>query len=296
MTTATATPSTSLTTTAPSLPVTEVVVASLDKLHGALVPAKKMEEKIRAGVKDITSKEEREALFHLAKDGAAFVKWVEGLRTDHVKAFNDHVSGVNKFAKEKLTADVSAVITLAKDKIKAWDDKVAAEQEAERKRLADEQRQRDEEARREAERIEQERLEGIAAAQAEADRKRKEEIDAMPPGPEKAAALRALRGEVEAKVEEINATAEHGAAHAEVMSHAAHGDLQSSLSKLDADVGRGRQKVWKFEVVDMAALYAARPDLVKAEVKTREMNGEIAGGVREIPGVRIYEDSAVVLR
>lgn len=244
----------------------------------------------------IASKEEREALFNLAKDGNAIVKRVEACRVEIVKPFNDHVKGINDFAKRGLAEPIENAISLAKIAIKGWDDKVAAEQEAERQRLAEEQRKRDEEARRESDRIEAERLQKIADAEAEAKRKREEEINAMPPGPAKAAALRALRGEVEAVVEEINSAADHDLAHTEIMSRAAHHDLASAATKLDAAVGRGRATRWAFEVTDMAALFAARPDLVKAEPRTREITGEISAGVREIPGIRIYEDSAVVLR
>lgn len=244
----------------------------------------------------ITSKEGRDNLYNLAVDGNKLVKRVEARRVELVKPFNDHVKGINDFAKRTLAEPIEKAIVAAKKTIKGWDDEVARQQEEKRRQLAEEQRRRDAEAAEQARLAEEKRQQELAAAQAEADRKRAEEIDAMPPGPEKAAALRALRGETEAKVEEINAKADHEIAHAEIVGHAAHHDLETTALALDSAVGRGRATRWNFRVNDLAALFVARPDLVKVEPRTREILGEIAAGVREIPGLEIFEDSAVVLR
>ena len=47
---------------------------------------------------------------------------------------------------------------------------------------------------------------------------------------------------------------------------------------------------WQFEVLDAAAVYAARPDLCRIEVRTAEVNAAISAGVREIPGLRIWSE------
>lgn len=285
------------------MPTTELTTESLNlestlaRFEALTAEAAKVAATItEAASLTITTPEERENLFHLAKNGQVLVKRVEDRRVDLVKPFNDHVKSINDFAKRSLAAPIEAAILKAKGTIKAFDDEQARQQAAERERLRLEQEAREEEARKEAKRIEQDRLTALQEAEAAARKRREAEIDAMPPGPEKARALRELRGETEAKVEEINAQADQGVAFAELKIHAAHGDIQSSLTKLDSEVGRGRQTRWAFRVTDMAALYAARPDLVKAEPKTREINGEIAAGVREIPGIEIYEDTSVVLR
>lgn len=57
------------------------------------------------------------------------------------------------------------------------------------------------------------------------------------------------------------------------------------------------KKTWKFEVLDLKALYAARPELVKLEVRTALVNAAIQlDGGKEIPGLKIYEDTSVTVR
>jgi hypothetical protein len=63
------------------------------------------------------------------------------------------------------------------------------------------------------------------------------------------------------------------------------GDVGSSTAK----------KFWNYEVTDLAALYAARPDLVKLEVKRRETLEAVKGN-QTIPGLRIFEDITVTSR
>jgi hypothetical protein len=55
------------------------------------------------------------------------------------------------------------------------------------------------------------------------------------------------------------------------------------------------KKFWNYEVVDIAALYAARPDLVKLEVKRRETLVAVAKD-QAIPGLKIYEDLEIAAR
>ncbi len=58
----------------------------------------------------------------------------------------------------------------------------------------------------------------------------------------------------------------------------------------------GVRKTWTFEVVDIAALADARPDLVEAI--TSKINAEIKGddGKRDIPGLRIYQQESMGVR
>jgi len=50
-------------------------------------------------------------------------------------------------------------------------------------------------------------------------------------------------------------------------------------------------KVWKAEVIDINALFVARPDLVKLEPKIREINAATSNG-EQIPGLRVYQEYA----
>lgn len=55
------------------------------------------------------------------------------------------------------------------------------------------------------------------------------------------------------------------------------------------------RKVWRFDVTDIRALYAARPDLVEMTPKTREINSAIATGI-EIPGLKTWQESEARVR
>lgn len=54
--------------------------------------------------------------------------------------------------------------------------------------------------------------------------------------------------------------------------------------------------VWQFEVLDVRALYSARPELVKLDAKTAEINAAIARGERNIPGLRIWSEMTAGVR
>ena len=64
-----------------------------------------------------------------------------------------------------------------------------------------------------------------------------------------------------------------------------HGSIGSATSK----------KFWNYEVTDIHALYAARPDLVKIEVKARETKAACQTN-QAIPGLRIFEDMEIAAR
>ena len=54
-------------------------------------------------------------------------------------------------------------------------------------------------------------------------------------------------------------------------------------------------KFFNFEVIDIAALYAARPDLCKIEVKRADCLKAVATN-QQIPGLRIFEDMRITAR
>lgn len=56
------------------------------------------------------------------------------------------------------------------------------------------------------------------------------------------------------------------------------------------------RNVWKYEVTDLKALHAARPTLTKLEPSPSAIAAEIAAGMRECPGLRIWEDVDVTTR
>lgn len=54
------------------------------------------------------------------------------------------------------------------------------------------------------------------------------------------------------------------------------------------------RKVWKFEVVDKAALFAKHPELLLPDEKTiRQL---VTSGIRDLPGVRVFQTDELVVR
>lgn len=60
--------------------------------------------------------------------------------------------------------------------------------------------------------------------------------------------------------------------------------------------GMSVQKVWKFRVTDVSALYGDRPDLCVLEASASRINAAIREGLRTCPGLEIYEDIATSVR
>lgn len=71
--------------------------------------------------------------------------------------------------------------------------------------------------------------------------------------------------------------------------------LQVEAPKL---AGMSVRKPWRVEVVDVVALYKARPDMVTLTPRQAELNKLVAGaaGIREIAGCRVFEDMDVTTR
>ncbi len=60
--------------------------------------------------------------------------------------------------------------------------------------------------------------------------------------------------------------------------------------------GASVQTPWTFEVVNIRELYTANPDLVELSVKRSDVLAMIRTGTREIPGLRIYQETKVNIR
>lgn len=271
--------------------------AIAERFAAALVATKELAGRIReAASVPITTPEQREALYGLSKEGQELGKKIEKVRKSLVDPLNAMVKFINDIAKKQLMEAVDEGIALAKVGMKAFDDEQESQQEAKRQALEQERIKREAAEQAERDKIAQETADAAAAAKEEAEKYRAEVIDPMPPGPEKASALRAWREKWDAENLHIEEEGARRAAVQELVGRAEHGDLASSETALDAEVGRGITKRWVFEVVDIGKLYAARPDLVKAEPRTALINQEIAAGVREIDGILIKQESSVSLR
>lgn len=140
------------------------------------------------------------------------------------------------------------------------------------------------------------------AAQAEIERKAREAEQARLAA--ERAAREATNAEARAKAQEEarKAQEEQAKAAAEKAKREEADRLQQAeLMRAPAPTvarpsGVSASTPWTFEVVDLKALYAARPELVDLVIRRNDTITRIRQGEREIPGLRIYQDTKVVVR
>jgi len=148
------------------------------------------------------------------------------------------------------------------------------------------------------------------ARQQEEERKRQAEIDRQAREAE-IARLAAERAERDAKTAEERAKAQEAARKAmeEAAALAAQKEKEAASAKLEQAelmrataptapkaAGTAVANPWVFEVTDIKALHAARPELVDLVVRRADIITRIRQGEREIPGLRIYQDTRVTVR
>lgn len=141
-----------------------------------------------------------------------------------------------------------------------------------------------------------------AAKQAEIDRQAREAEQAR---------LAAERAEREAKTADARAAAQEAARKAaeESSALAAQKEKEAEAARLQQAellrapspaapkaAGTAVSNPWVFDVTDIKALHAARPELVDLVVRRNDIITRIRQGEREIPGLRIYQDTKVVVR
>ena len=149
------------------------------------------------------------------------------------------------------------------------------------KRLLSEYQRKVEEAAREEERRRQEELARIEAEERAA-----------------AKAIEAARAEIDSRGNTAAAETQI-AAQTQAMERLA---LQAGAALVPAEVKKAEgsvvRKTWKFRVIDIHALYRARPDLVSVEPRTAEVNKVIreANGTTQLPGIETYQDIDVSAR
>jgi len=146
--------------------------------------------------------------------------------------------------------------------------------------------------------------------QQEEERKRQAEIDRQAREAEQAR-LAAERREREATDAEARARAQEAAKKAmdEIAALAAKKEKEAASAKLEQAelmrtpspaapkaAGTAVANPWVFEVTDIKALHAARPELVDLVVRRNDIITRIRQGEREIPGLRIYQDTRVTVR
>lgn len=145
--------------------------------------------------------------------------------------------------------------------------------QADKQRAAEEARRKQQE---ELARIERERLEAEEKARREADAAI---AKAATPEAAEAAAVKAEQATIEAST-----VAQR---RAEAIAPAPVVQKQQGVSV---------RPVWKFEVLDVRALYCGNPGFVELTPKAREINAAIAAGAREIKGLRIWQETETRVR
>lgn len=191
--------------------------------------------------------------------------------------------------------------------IRRLENQVAGYQAEQRRIREAEERRRQEEARRQREEL----------ARIEAERLKKEEEARQAKEAEQAAAaneLFAMLGEPPTPEAEIPAvqpaafaqqqpTAAQLAAEAEDL-QARQAVAEAELLKTTVNVPAKSKKVgglavatvWRFEVLDLATLYASRPELCRLEENTAAINAVIRAGARAIPGLRIFDETKATVK
>lgn len=236
-------------------------------------------------IRAVASQAEYESAVTVLQQSAKITREVEAARKD-VKApvleLGKDIDTKAKSYVEPLTKTTERVTGLV-NAYTAEQRRIAAEAEA--KRIAE--LQRIERERQEAERIERERL-------AEIERQQKAAIRAAQEAesPEQFEAAKKQQEELARKQAEAAQAAEDERKKQAQMRLSA---LQQPPVVFTKAAGVQTRERWRFEVTDINALLQARPDLVKVEPKTAEINRAIDGG-KQIPGLRVWSESQTIVK
>ena len=158
--------------------------------------------------------------------------------------------------------------------------------EAEAKRQAELARQQEEE-RKKREEIQRE-IEAKAEAQRRAEKQAREATDAK------------ARAEAEKAAQEAAAQRAENEARLQQQAEAAKLEqvelMRAPSPAAPKAAGTAVSQPWVFEVLDLRLLHAARPELVDLAPRKADILARIRQGEREIPGLRIYQDTRVTVR
>lgn len=229
----------------------------------------------------VTTSTEQNSAVEAARDLRSYVKGVEIMR----KALTDPLLTAQRRLKA-LADDHCAPLIDEQGRI---ENLVSRYQEAERKRVAEEEAKR----RVEIERLEQERREAARKAQAEIDRMERERVAADNAARDEAAKAKSKKAKAEFEAAQAQREEEDEArmmAAAQALESAERA-TQSSMDAMRApkpevekSKGVATQRVMVIEVTDLAALYASRPDLVRLEANFAGIRATCNPEMVNIPG------------
>lgn len=204
----------------------------------------------------VADKDTQVAAMGSVKEVVAWKKKVEDKRKELIAPLLERQREINEYAKA-LTEPLVGAETHLKRQLIEWDKKLEAERQAELKRIAIEREQKEKEAR-------------------EAAAKQREEAEAMALfGPTSEATRASLVAEAEA--ERIN-------------THIAKEARKEEKAVMDNKVS-GIRSVWKFEITELDDI----PDIYWV-VDEAAIGRAVRSGIREIKGVRIFEEKTMGVR
>lgn len=207
-------------------------------------------------IKEIGTTEQQNSAVEIVREIKGITKSVESARKEVKAPFLDLGKQIDKAAEDFTSPLLEEAKRIEK---LLFDFQKKIDDEAQKIREEAERKQREEQAK-----IEQERRDALAKATSEAERIRAEE--------------NAAEKERSATVESLK--------------------LQSSLATiaLSKPAGLAKKRTAQFEVNDIIELFKARPDLVSFEPRTREINSQILGGMKECPGLKIWIEESTTVR
>lgn len=198
--------------------------------------------------------------------------------TDAIKAYAD----------DELVAPLQAAIDAADAKMLAWD-RIEKDRKAEEaKRLEAERLRIAEEAAAAQLKIEQAKTEGLAKVETSGEfAARQRNIDSMGPGILKIKAQRELDADRVAAKAAVETVAAHASQEARIDKGIALSDVRGKEEDLAVKT-KGTAAPWKWELLDASLV----PVNLK-EVSDKLVNAAVKGGLRDIPGIRIYQEDRI---
>lgn len=232
-------------------------------------------------------------------DGAAAVEALKGMKRMLKNAEDSRVEIKRPVLDldrriQAFAAAFSAPLEKAYDRLNGL---VTAWQAAEKKKAEAAERARQGEIKRieeERERVRREEADRQAALKKAEDDKRRAEAEAKratDAEEKRAAQARADAAEAERR-KQVAAVQDSRAEHRELVAQASV-MVPVPVSK---PTGLVNKAPWKFEVVNIGNLFQARGDLCNIEASKERINDAIRSGMRECPGLRIWQEATTEVR
>jgi hypothetical protein len=254
----------------------------------------------------INSQEDQARAADILSRSAGIVKQMETSRVDVKAPVLDAAKRIDAQAKE-FSSPIEAEMARAKKLVSDYADK-------ERRRIDEENRRIEEERRRQAAEAERARIAEERRIQCErAVREREDRLRRESEAAEEAARIAATQEKEDPLAALRQSAAEAAEQERQEAERLRREEEERRLANLEAArlsqeslpavpirttkiAGIAPRVVWKFEVLDLKQVYAARPDLCALAISPAQVDCRIREGLRECPGLRIYEETVTHVR